>query len=491
MKKLSLILFALCHLMFQTIAQKKTTVIFRYELDSLKKDSFYLSVKKPFDLRVFGEEVSYNGKIVSVNRQNGFIETKCQFDIPSISCGYLSSGFGYKTFVIPGDSIIVNIVSHSKPTVKLHDKYARPWFNDLTIQGKNQFIYSLFDSLANKYGALGWSSGTPYKKTENLSDFCTLVSNNYFARLKYLDNYIQKYHISDVYAQLAKAEIYAVYIDDLLKPLGKGIRLETYPESYKLSIVKANFNDPLVYFKTSDYSSIAYTYASCISRQKSKDEPYSNADFISIYNLIKKKFTDTIKDHLLTQHLSFFLSNPQIIYPSFDSLLTDYKSVCHNQLYRRFIDSSYSTKKSQILKKYSVDDAILSKIMSLNGQSITVKGLFNSKPVLIICWASWCVPCIEEMPYEKQLQRQLKDKVDFVYLSFDKNKNAWQSKSKSLKLIETNYLMSENFTSAFARFYQISSLPYYLLYDRKHRLLKLDGIRPSDPQFKEALEKIE
>ncbi|MDR2207008.1 MAG: TlpA family protein disulfide reductase [Flavobacteriaceae bacterium] len=44
--------------------------------------------------------------------------------------------------------------------------------------------------------------------------------------------------------------------------------------------------------------------------------------------------------------------------------------------------------------------------------------LHGEKPVVMNLWATWCVPCIEEMPNFKQLQKENPD-VDFVFLSID------------------------------------------------------------------------
>jgi len=46
----------------------------------------------------------------------------------------------------------------------------------------------------------------------------------------------------------------------------------------------------------------------------------------------------------------------------------------------------------------------------------------------LICWASCCIPCIRQIPFEKELEKKYKGKINFIYLSFDKNINDWIQK---------------------------------------------------------------
>jgi cytochrome c biogenesis protein CcmG/thiol:disulfide interchange protein DsbE len=52
---------------------------------------------------------------------------------------------------------------------------------------------------------------------------------------------------------------------------------------------------------------------------------------------------------------------------------------------------------------------------------------FRGKVVVLNFWATWCMPCIEEMPSLVQMQRRLKDRgITVVAVSLDKDAESYQ-----------------------------------------------------------------
>jgi peroxiredoxin len=51
---------------------------------------------------------------------------------------------------------------------------------------------------------------------------------------------------------------------------------------------------------------------------------------------------------------------------------------------------------------------------------------FRGKPVVLNFWASWCAPCVEEMPSLVQLQKIMGNKVTILAVSEDADDKAYQ-----------------------------------------------------------------
>lgn len=56
-------------------------------------------------------------------------------------------------------------------------------------------------------------------------------------------------------------------------------------------------------------------------------------------------------------------------------------------------------------------------ITDMNGQQVTLASLMDEKPVFINFWATWCPPCVAELPGIDELYQKYGDQVNFVLAS--------------------------------------------------------------------------
>jgi len=106
------------------------------------------------------------------------------------------------------------------------------------------------------------------------------------------------------------------------------------------------------------------------------------------------------------------------------------------------------------------------------------------------CWATWCGPCKTEMPYSKELSKQMVDKeVAFVYLCLDSEEKQWKATLSELQLNGQQYFLTKDQSTDFRKAFEISGIPFYFLVDSKGAIVeKGSHLRPNN--VKEKIEKL-
>lgn len=111
---------------------------------------------------------------------------------------------------------------------------------------------------------------------------------------------------------------------------------------------------------------------------------------------------------------------------------------------------------------------------------------YCGKYVFIDLWASWCIPCIKEIPHLKQLEKDLQNKdVVFLSISIDTNVAAWKKKVAALGLKGE---LLNNQDNKLCESLNVSGIPFFLIYDKEGKLYKYNAYRPSDMRLKPLLE---
>lgn len=179
------------------------------------------------------------------------------------------------------------------------------------------------------------------------------------------------------------------------------------------------------------------------------------------------------------------LKNPIKTGVAFNQTLNDYRLQYKNTVYVKYTDSVLNT----ILKATYIPTTNM--LTNLTGKAISVGKIIKTqkKFILIDFWASWCLPCRQQLPYMDSIKKELKNyPIDFISINLDEKPENWKIASKvEAKYLKTNnyYLLNDK-KAAFVNSLNINSIPRYIILIG-NKVIASDFYQPTEPAFKEEL----
>ncbi|WP_443937782.1 TlpA family protein disulfide reductase [Pedobacter sp. MW01-1-1] len=245
---------------------------------------------------------------------------------------------------------------------------------------------------------------------------------------------------------------------------------------------------------------------------------YQNLNFEKYTQNTQVFYTSPYGQHLLSIIPTFELTkNKELAKKGFDGYNLAFSIIKNDTLKGDFVLNRM--KKLKNFEQYEANTALFGKyILSKEQKSLAseiAKTLATNKPgqtafnfnypdqngkftslndlkgniVLVDVWATWCGPCKAQIPYLKKLEEEFKGKkVKFVSLSADadKDKEKWKSMIASEQLGGIQLLGGPQ--NELMKFYKITAIPHFLLFDAKGKIISSDAARPSDPSLKKMIE---
>lgn len=267
-----------------------------------------------------------------------------------------------------------------------------------------------------------------------------------------------------------KGEIYSIQISE-------NKRAPIFLKNGFNIVLKGNANEFMESFK---FSGIGASNSNFIIAQIAKSQKMGNPQLI--LDLDQKSFRKAV----------------DLLKFEYDSILDSYKN----------LDSSlYTTvkKQNEQLVAYFDNAYAQSQIMGVGKPSpkfenyIDIKGGkkslkdFIGKYVYIDVWATWCGPCIQQIPYLQNLEKDYHNKnIAFISISTDESQRSggsWEAAEKKWR----NFVNKRNMSGiqlwsgqdfSFQQAYQINSIPRFILIDPKGNIVDANAPRPSDPNLK-------
>jgi len=109
-------------------------------------------------------------------------------------------------------------------------------------------------------------------------------------------------------------------------------------------------------------------------------------------------------------------------------------------------------------------------LQDLNGKQVKISDFIGEQPVIIDFWATWCAPCLKELPKLDKMQKQFGDSLLVIAISTDKprKKNEVKKHIKSQKFKFTTLLDTRGEAR---KLLNIKNIPFTLLIDKNGEIV--------------------
>jgi thiol-disulfide isomerase/thioredoxin len=283
------------------------------------------------------------------------------------------------------------------------------------------------------------------------------------------------------------------------------------------------------HFRTLELKSLEYSYLQYLQRYPlyhefyAKKTPVVSDTFMLPLNEINYNNEEDYQmfptyKQLVISHYQNILETSSNIKEDFNELIANKSTTIKNDLVNQgtYMLSAGNKKNKDlydILIQLSNDSTIVSKLTdkfnvlsklekgmkspefidyeNFNGVNTSLSDL-KGKYVYIDVWATWCGPCIREIPSLQKIEKQYHDKnIYFLSLSIDERKRpkynyeAWRKMIVEKELTGIQLFADNAWKSKFIIAYGIDSIPRFLLIDPDGNIVSGNAPRPSDPALVE------
>jgi len=169
-------------------------------------------------------------------------------------------------------------------------------------------------------------------------------------------------------------------------------------------------------------------------------------------------------------------------------VLTTFHENCTNAKFKTEIGEQYE--KWQALAMGEIAPGF--SYPNIDGDEIGLRD-FKGKYVYLDVWATWCGPCMRELPHLEKLEDKYMDNNNIVFasISIDENKKAWKKMVTEKKMKGVQLFADAAWNSGICKDYLIEGIPRFILIEPEGKIMNAKAPRPSSDKLKKILSDID
>lgn len=161
-----------------------------------------------------------------------------------------------------------------------------------------------------------------------------------------------------------------------------------------------------------------------------------------------------------------------------------YKSIMESTSDKEFKEKITERMEKLRALKTGADSPVFVNYENYNGGTTSLTDL-KGKFVYVDVWATWCGPCLSEIPAFKDLVNRYKGKnITFVSISIDaeSDKETWRQMIQEKETDWMQLFAEANWNSSFVKDYGVNAIPRFIFIDQEGKIVASNAPRPSQTE---------
>lgn len=198
--------------------------------------------------------------------------------------------------------------------------------------------------------------------------------------------------------------------------------------------------------------------------------------------LVDEKYSGILREDLYVQYIRSLLEKGDM--NAGRAVFERYKTFAKHEPYVTVLNAFFAATERLMPGKPAPDF----EAVDLDNKKVRLSD-YKGKLVYVDVWASWCGPCVREIPYAEKLQEEFKGKdIVFLCVSVDENETSWRNIIRQ-KNIGGTHVRSFDVVDNVSTLYNINGIPHYFIVGKDGKIIDSNAKRPSQ-DAKSDLEKL-